>query len=115
MKESIYYRFFLSIIRHLVSALSAFFVHKGWVDAETADEFTGAAAAQIAIGIIAFAGTLWFAYKDKIWEFVKTRVGIELPPSTPISKVAAIAATVENKSAVAKGDINPLQGVSNAR
>lgn len=115
MKETVYYRVMLGIIRHFISAIATVLVAKGWIDSDTANEFTASASAQIVIGLIAFLTTLYFSYKDKIWEFVKTRVGIALPPNATMEKVVAVAHTVEDKKAVATGESVALTGASDAR
>ena len=106
MKETVYSKFFVSIIRYVVASIAAIFVQHGMVDATTADEFTGTAAVQIVGGIIAFGSMLWLSYKDRILEFVKTRVAIAIPPNSTMEKVTAIANTVVDKKAIADGDID---------
>lgn len=105
MKESIYSKFLISVVRYVVASVSAIFVQHGLVDAGTADEFTTTAALQIVGGLISFGTMLWLSYKDRILEFVKTRVAIALPPNTSMEKVSAIANTVDDKKAVAVGDV----------
>lgn len=104
-KESIYYKFLLSCVRKGVTALAALLVSWGWVDAGLANDFSDSAAMKITSGIIALGISLWLSYKNVIIETLKTRVGIAVPPTTPIETVSEIAATVVNKKEVASGKV----------
>jgi|SRR5690349_8598037 len=114
MKETIYSKFLESIIRYFIVLLAGYLVRKGVVDVETANKFTASAALQLTAALIAFAGALWFSYKDRIFSFVKTRVGIALPPNTSIEKVVAIANSVADKKAVATGQIDLAKEIGKA-
>jgi hypothetical protein len=105
-KESVYFKFVLSIVRKAVTAVATLLVGWGYVDADLANEFSTSAAVKITLGIIAAAISFWASYKNVILETLKTRVAIALPPTTSIEKVAAIANTVHNKKAVASGEVD---------
>lgn len=107
MKTTIYQTFLYSILRHLLTVLTGFLVSKGWVDAETADEFTTQASLEIAAGLIALGGALYWSYKDKIMAYVKIVIAKLMPPDTEIQKIETVAATVENKRAVALSNVEP--------
>lgn len=104
MKETIYQRFLFAIFRHLISSLAGMLVTWGWIDAELANQFTESVAFKLATGAVALVIALYLSYKDKIWEFLKTKVAIAMPPNSTVNEVAQVASTVENKTAVAKGD-----------
>jgi F0F1-type ATP synthase membrane subunit a len=107
MKETVFHRFVYSIIRHFITLIAGYLVSRGIVDADLANEFTTEAAMQISFALVAFLATLYFSYKDKVWEFVKTKVAIILPPTVDVERVAEVAATIQNKRAVAT-DSEPL-------
>jgi hypothetical protein len=110
MKETVYGAFLFSILRHILSMVTGILVAKGIVTTESADEFTTTAAIQISAAIITFATALWLSYRDKIWNFLKVRVGIWMPPNSTPETVAEIAGTVQNKAAVAKGQADGPEG-----
>lgn len=117
MKETVTQRFLFSLFRHILTGICTILVQRGWVTAELSDEFTSTVALQIAAGVIGLGGVLWFSYKDKVWEFVKTNVAKLLPPSTSMETIVAVSKTVENKSEVAKGNtqsVTTFPGVPNA-
>jgi ABC-type nickel/cobalt efflux system permease component RcnA len=111
MKDSIYHAFIFSIIRHILSMLTGVLVSWGVLTAETANEFTTTAAVQIAAGVLTFGAALWLSYRDKIWQFLKLRIGIWMPPNTDPEIVAEIASTVDNKAEVARGGAEPPEGM----
>jgi hypothetical protein len=115
MNETLTKALVSSFLRKIITYISGILLASGWINAELSDRMSGEAVGLIAASIIAFATSSWLSYKNVILEFVKTRIGIALPPSSTIAKVSAIAATVENKAAVAKGEADPLQESSNAR
>lgn len=108
MKETVYSRVLYAILRHLISGISGVLVAHGWIEAELANNFNDSAAMQITLGIISFLTAIYFSYKDKILEFVKTHIARVLPPTTPMETVNKIARTVEKKKEVAKGDLSSL-------
>ena len=115
MKETIYTRFVLSIVRHLVTYLSGTLVTWGVVQADLANEFTAAASSKITTGLISFLVILYFAWKDKVWEFVKTAAAKILPPNTTYETIVSVANNFENKTAIAKGTIDPRDSLQTLR
>lgn len=110
-KESIYFKFLLSIARKSVTALATLLVSWGWVDAEVANEFSESAALKLTLGSIALAISLWASYKNVILETLKTRIAGALPPTVSIEKVSIIANAVEDKTEVAKGNVNITEAI----
>lgn len=108
MKETVYTRFLYSIIRHIISGLAFILVHRGWVEVELANKFTDSAAMDITAGVVALGISLYFSYKDKIWEFVKTNIAKVLPPASTMETVVKVSKNVENKKEVAQGDLSSL-------
>lgn len=103
-KETIEYRFFLSIIRHFVTWLCGMLVAWGWVDTQTATQFSESAAAKITIAVLGLIATLWYSYKDKVWEFLKTNIARLMPPDSSMQEIAEVASVVADKKSVAKGE-----------
>lgn len=108
MKQTIQQIFLFSIVRHLLTMLSGILVSWGWVDAETANHWTVDSAMKIVAGLISFVGPLYWSYRDKIREFVEKRIAILLPPDTHVDEVAAIANAVQDKKAVALGNMEEV-------
>lgn len=114
MNETLTKALVSSFVRKLITWISGILLASGWINAELSNRLTGEAVGFIATSIITFAASSWLSYKNVILEFVKTRIAIALPPTSSVQKVSAIAATVENKAAVARGAADPLAEVSNA-
>lgn len=104
-KNGIWYQFLLSIIRHFLSGIGLYLVGKGVISEEFLNKFVESAGAQIIAGLIAFIGALYLSYRNKVWEFLKTRIGLILPPTATINDVVQVAEKIEDKEAVAKGEV----------
>lgn len=102
-KDGIYKSVLMGIIRHIISGLSGILVAHGFITYELGSKFTDTVTLDVSSALILFATSIWFSYKDKIWEFLKTRIAILLPPTATMKRVEEVAKTVENKTAIATG------------
>lgn len=115
MKEALTIALARSLVRKLMSVFAGALLASGWINAELADRLTTEAVTLIATALVTLTASVWLTYKNVILEFVKTRVGIALPPTSTIETVEDIAKMVENKTAVATGAVDPFAEVNNAR
>ena len=117
MKEAVFAALLRSFIRKGMSVLSGVLVTKGIIDADLAGRLNTEAVAFITTGVITLLVSTWLSYRNVIIEFVKTRIGILMPPTTTLETVTQIAENVEDKRAVAKGEVKAedITGILTAR
>lgn len=117
MKEAVFAALIRSFVRKGITALSSALVTKGIIDANLAGRLNTEAVTLITTGIITFLVSAWLSYRNVIIEFVKTRIGILMPPTTTLETVTQIAENVEDKRAVAKGEVKAedITGILTAR
>lgn len=106
MKESLTQALLMSFVRKLVTSIATALVTYGWIDADLSNRLTTEAVTAITAGIIGLVASFWLSYKNVILEFVKTRVGIAMPPNASLTDVSIAASLVEDKKSVA------LHGIS---
>jgi hypothetical protein len=109
MGETVQQRFLLSVLRYFLTWIGGMLVQKGLVKAELVSGFFASEAFTLMLsGSAFFLISIYYSYKNTIWEFVKTRIGILVPPDTPFEDVVKIASIVNDKHAVAKGEMEKL-------
>jgi hypothetical protein len=105
MKETLMAALIRSFVRKGITFISAVLLTKGLIDSDLANRLDTEAVTLITTGIISLGVTVWLSYKNVIIEFVKTRVALLMPPTASLDTVAQVAATVEDKRSVAKGEV----------